>query len=90
MNKKLIPLAALSLALGACATSPYGGMGYGDPVTSAIGVLGSVLGSQGSYRSPYGGGYGYSNSGFSQAAVSACGKLSRCRICTTPSPEKSP
>jgi hypothetical protein len=72
MRKNLIPLAALPLALGACATSPYGGMGYGDPVTSAIGVLGSVLGSQGGYGSPYGGGYGYGNSGFSQAAVSAC------------------
>lgn len=71
MRKNLIPLAALPLALGACATSPYGGYGYGDPVTSAIGVLGSVLGSQGGYGSPYGG-YGYGNSGFSQAAVSAC------------------
>lgn len=71
MRKKLIPLAALPLALGACATSPYG-MGYGDPVTSAIGVLGSVLGSQGTYGSPYGSAYGYGNSGFSQAAVSAC------------------
>lgn len=72
MRKNLIPLAALPLALGACATSPYGGYGYGDPVTSAIGVLGSVLGSQGGYGSPYGGGYGYNSSGFGQAAVSAC------------------
>ncbi len=75
MRKILIPVAALPLALGACTTSPYGtGYGYGaDPVTSAIGVLGSVLGSQGTYGSPYGQSYGYGNSGFSQAAVSACG-----------------
>ena len=76
MRKSILPLAALPLALGGCTTSPYG-MGYGgDPVTSAIGVLGSVLGSsQGGYGSPYGGynsGYGYGASGFGQAAVSAC------------------
>ena len=76
MRKSLIPLAVLPLALGACATSPYGGYGYNDPVTSAIGVLGSVLGSQQrAYGSPYGynSAYGYGAGGFSQAAVQACG-----------------
>jgi hypothetical protein len=75
MRKILIPIAALPLALGACTTSPYGGgYGYGaDPVTSAIGVLGSVLGSQGGYGRSYGyNNYGYGSSGFSQAAVNAC------------------
>ena len=75
MRKSLIPLALLPLALGACATSPYG-YGYNDPVTSAIGVLGSVLGGQQTYGSHYGynGGYGgYGASSFSQAAVQACG-----------------
>jgi hypothetical protein len=75
MRKFLIPIAALPLALGACATSPYGsGYGYGaDPVTSAVGVLSSVLGSQRAYSSPYGyNSYGYGGGGFSQAAVSAC------------------
>jgi len=74
--RKLILIAALPLALGACTTygSPYG---YGaDPVTSAVGVLGSVLGSQGGYGSPYGynnNAYGYGGGGLSQAAVNACG-----------------
>jgi len=77
MRKSILPLAALPLALGACTTSPYG-MGYGDPVTSAVGVLGSVLGGQSAYGSPYGynsgyNAYGYGGSGFSQAAVNACG-----------------
>ena len=78
MRKSIIPLAALPLALAACTTSPYG-MGYGtDPVTSTIGVLSSVLGSQRAYSSPYGynSGYGasaYGSSGFGQAAVNACG-----------------
>ena len=73
MRKSLILIAALPLTLGACATSPYG-YGYNDPVTSAIGVLGSVLGGQQGYRSPYGyNSYGYGGSSFGQAAVSACG-----------------
>jgi hypothetical protein len=76
MRKSLFSLAALPLALGACTTSPYGGYGYNDPVTSAIGVLGTVLGGQRAY-SPYGGGYsggyGYGGGNFSQAAVNACG-----------------
>jgi len=73
MRKSLVPLAGVTLALGACTTSPYG-MGYGDPVTSAVGVLSSVLGSQGGYGSPYGySNYGYGGSGFGQTAVNACG-----------------
>lgn len=74
MRKSLLPLAGLTLALGACTTSPYG-MGYGDPVSSAVGVLGSVLGGQTAYGSPYGynSGYGYSGGNFSQAAVNSCG-----------------
>lgn len=72
MRKFLLPLAALTLPLAACATSPYG-YGYQDPVIGAIGALGSVLGaSQGAYGSPYGySNYGYGG-GFTQAAVNAC------------------
>ena len=66
MRKSLIPLVALALPLGACATNPYG---YGsDPLTGILGALGGSLGaSQGAY--------GYGNSGFSQAAVNACGSI---------------
>jgi hypothetical protein len=87
MRKIFAPLIlAGTLTLGACATSPYGGMG--GPLES---VLGSVLGGavnggygnggygNGSYgNGSYGGygnsGYGYNNGGnFQQAAVNACG-----------------
>ena len=66
MRKSLFILAAATLPLAACATSPYG---YNsDP-------LGQILGSIGSLGSPYGysgyGGYGY-GSGLSQAAASSC------------------
>ena len=71
MRKILAPvLAASTLALGACATSPYGA-GYGGMGGPLEVLLGSVLGAgQGSY-----GGYGQSQYGgsFSQAAVQACG-----------------
>ncbi len=72
MRKILAPvLAASTLALGACAASPYGGYGgYGGMGGPLEAVLGSVLGAgQGSYgygQSQYGG-------GFQQAAVQACG-----------------
>ena len=65
--RKLLSLAAvsaLSLSLGACATSPYG---YGaDPLSTVLGVLGSTA------QSGYGGYNGYSNQQFSQAAINAC------------------
>lgn len=72
MRKSLLPLAALTLPLVGCATSPYG-YGYQDPVIGAIGALGSVLGAgQTGYGSPYGyNAYGMGG-GFSQAAVNAC------------------
>ncbi|HET9427113.1 MAG TPA: hypothetical protein VFO69_02015, partial [Allosphingosinicella sp.] len=58
MSKTYSALAVISaLALGGCATSPYGGMG--GPLEA---VLGSVLGGSQS-----------SGSGFQQAAVNACG-----------------
>lgn len=65
MRKILIPiLAAGTLSLGACATSPYGGMG--GPLESVLGsVLGGGLGGNT--------GYGYNNQSFQQAAVNACG-----------------
>ncbi len=72
MRKIHVPLIGLALALGACATNPYGA--YGNPYGTYGGmggpleaVLGGVLG--GGY-----GGYGYgSGSSFQQAAVNACG-----------------
>ena len=68
--RKLVFLAAAALPLAACATSPYG-YGYGnDPYSSAVGVLGGILGAG---QTGYGyNNYGYANSGFSQAAVNAC------------------
>ena len=68
--RKFLPLiAAMSLPLAACMTSPYGS-GYGsDPLSSilgTIGTMGSAYGSPNSY-----GGYGYGG-GFSQAAAQAC------------------
>ena len=66
MRKTLPLIAAISLPLSACMTSPYGS-GYGTDQLSTI--LGSI-GTMGSaYGSPYGYGYG---GGFSQAAASAC------------------
>jgi hypothetical protein len=70
MRKIYAPLLASTLALSACATSPYGA-GYGGMGGPLEAVLSSVLGaSQGSY-----GGYGQSQYGgnFQQAAVQACG-----------------
>jgi hypothetical protein len=68
--RKIFLLAACSLPLAACATSPYG-YGYNDPVGAVIGALGS------GYYGPYGynNGYygnGYGGSGFTQAAANAC------------------
>lgn len=70
MRKFLAPLAlASTLALGACATSPYGNYGsqyggMGGPLESVlIGVLGA---GQPAYSN-----YGYGG-GFQQAAVNAC------------------
>ena len=68
--RKFLPLiAAMSLPLAACMTSPYGS-GYGsDPLSSILGTIGT-MGS--AYGSPSGyGGYGY-GAGFSQAAAQAC------------------
>ena len=80
MRKLIAPiLLGSALALGACATNPYGSTyggygsqyGYGSPYGSygnsggLSAVLGAVLGSSGS--SYYGGG-----SSFQQAAVNAC------------------
>ena len=66
MRKTLPLIAAISLPLSACMTSPYGS-GHGTDQLSTI--LGSI-GTMGSaYGSPYGYGYG---GGFSQAAASAC------------------
>jgi hypothetical protein len=81
MRKSLAILTVGSaLALGACATSPYGSQygGYGSPYGGMGGpleaVLGTVLGAAGSSS------YGYGNQGyyggggnFQQAAVNACG-----------------
>ena len=73
MRKYHVPIiAAATLALGACATSPYsqyGGNPYGG--AGAIGALIGALGSGGGY-----GGYGtsgYGSTSFQQAAVNACG-----------------
>lgn len=60
-KSSILILAAGSLSLGACATSPYGGMG--GPLEA---VLGSVLGSNSGYG-------GYGGASFEQAAVNACG-----------------
>lgn len=79
MRKLFAPiLLAGTLALGACATSPYGGMG--GPLET---VLGSVLGGSvggygnGSYGGYGNGGYGgyggYGSGNFQQAAINACG-----------------
>lgn len=56
-----------TLALGACATNPYGGYGggMGGPLEA---ILGGVLGA--GSQGQYGGQYGH---GFQQAAVNACG-----------------
>ena len=68
MRKTLPLIAAMSLPLAACMTSPYGS-GYGaDPLSTILGSIGS-MGS--AYGSPYGYG-GYGNAGFSQAAAQAC------------------
>lgn len=65
------------MALGACATSPYGNYGMGGPLEA---VLGGVLGGgyntsgYGYGNSGYGNaGYGYNSGSFQQAAVNACG-----------------
>ena len=71
MRKVFAPLlAASTLALGACAASPYGA-GYGGMGGPLEAILGSVLGAgQGSY-----GQYGEAQYGgsFQQAAMQACG-----------------
>lgn len=76
MRKLIAPLLLGSaLALGACATNPYGSSygGYGSPYGSygssaGLGaILSSVLGASGS------GYYGQNN--FQQAAVNACGSV---------------
>ncbi len=69
--RKLLSLAAvsaLSLSLGACATSPYG---YGsNPLATVLGVLGA---SQTGYGyNQYGS--GYNSQAFAQAAVNACAR----------------
>ena len=63
--RKIFPLiAAMSMPLAACATSPYG---YGaDPLSAIIGSIGTM----GSAYSPYG--YG---GGFSQSAAQACASV---------------
>lgn len=68
MRKLSVPLIIGStLALGACATSPYGG-GYGGMGGPLEAILGTVLGAgQQGYGQQ---GYGQS---FQQAAVNACG-----------------
>ena len=69
--RKFLPLiAAMSLPLAGCMTSPYGsGYGATDPVSAVLGSIGALGGAS----SPYGyGGYGYGGAGFSQAAANAC------------------
>ncbi len=68
MRKLSVPLIIGStLALGACATSPYGGGMGGGPLEA---ILGTVLGAgQQGY-----GQQGYGQSSFQQAAVNACGR----------------
>lgn len=65
--RKILPLiAAMSLPLAACMTSPYGS-GYGrDPLSQILGSVGSLGGAYGQT------GYGYGYGGFSQAAAQAC------------------
>ena len=68
MRKSLSLIAALTLPLAACATSPYGS-GYGaDPVSTILGSIGTLGGGYGGYGQS---GYGYGG-GFSQAAAQAC------------------
>ncbi len=70
MRKIYAPLLASTLALGACATSPYGA-GYGGMGGPLEVLLGSVLGASQSSSGQYGhSGYGQD---FQQAAVQACG-----------------
>ena len=79
MRKFIVPIVLGSaMALGACATNPYGSQ-YGSPYGAYGGtggpleaVLGAVIGSSG--NSGYYGnqGYGYGSS-FQQAAINACG-----------------
>lgn len=69
MRKLFAPLILGStLALGACATNPYGG--YGSPYGGGYGdvgaILGTILGASGSGQ--------YGTQGFQQAAVNACGQ----------------
>jgi hypothetical protein len=68
MRKLSVPLIIGStLALGACATNPYGGGMGGGPLEA---ILGSVLGAgQQGY-----GQQGYGQSSFQQAAVNACAR----------------
>ena len=74
MRKFSAPLIlASTLALGACATSPYGASPYGGMGGPLEAILGSVIGASGSGygNQGYYGGYGGQN--FQQAAVHACG-----------------
>jgi len=68
--RKFPLIAAMSLPLAACMTSPYGS-GYGtDPLSTILGSIGSMGSAYG--NTGYGGyGYGYGG-GFSQAAAQAC------------------
>lgn len=75
MRTFLAPLAlASTLALGACATSPYGA--YGSPYGSQYGGMGGplesvLIGVLGAGQPGYSN-YGYGGGGFQQAAVNAC------------------
>ena len=72
MRKFHVPLiAAATLALGACATSPYSQYGGYDPYGGA-GAVGALIGALGSGYGGYNNS-GYGASSFQQAAVNACG-----------------
>ena len=61
-----------TLALGACATNPYGG--YGSQGGGLDAILGTILGASGSGAYGNQGYYGgYGGQSFQQAAVHACG-----------------
>jgi hypothetical protein len=70
MRKSLYLIAAMTLPLAACATSPYGGYGA-DPVSAIIGSIGT-MGSGYGYGG-YGGGYG--GYGLNQAGAQACASV---------------
>lgn len=64
MRKTFFLIAAMSLPLAACATSPYGYRA--DPLSQILGSIGTLGGAYGQS------GYGYGGYGLSQAAAQAC------------------